>query len=308
MAKIGNVDLGNVELVVPIKTKSQNVVALPGEGGAYPQSMTCYRQTWHIEGHLNNPTQAQREAFLGLENDEVMLVEVPAFSLFGYGKVREIRMWVDNVYPNVYHYDMEVSGCPAIGKTHVQTNDVYLHDLAYRMNLKSFDPHFQRFNMNYSSDRFTVDYQFYLDNDKDSVQDAVIEIECGDDINRFYLYHYNGSGWSVVGTWGTGATAWGGTISFDDAGTIAHNAVVNYGSRGASLEGIGVVSRKLGCKYRVLCLIGSLSAHSAADLTTDYSHDQLLLKVALEHSAAESGPRDYVKMTYVDGSLDHGPA
>ena len=83
---------------------------------------------------------------------------------------------------------------------------------------------------------------------------------------------------------------------------------MSKGYRGQVLSGVGTVSLKLGCKYRVIMKIGSLSAHSGTDLSTDYGADQLLLSVTLKHSAAEAGVRDYLQITYVDGSLDYGPA
>lgn len=297
----------------PTKRKSFRKIAIPGDPFSFSQSLVNYYQEWRVEGHLHNPTQAQREAIQNLQNDEVMLVDIDAFSLFGYGKVRDVRLAVDNEYPNVYRYSLTVAGCPAIGFTHVHTDDVYLHDLDYRKNLKAFDPHFQKFNVSYDTTRFTITCEFYLDNDAASLKHPLIEIQCGDNINKFFLYHYNGSAWIPIGTWGTGAMAWGTYTNFYDAGTVAHQATVNYGARGSVLTvagggTLGTLSLKLGCKYRILCKISDLSAHSGTDLTTDYSADQLLLRVALEHSAAESGYRDYVKMTYVDGSLDYGPA
>jgi len=309
MAKIGNVDLGNVERVEPITIKSIRTKVLPGEDGAFGQDLIAYEHAWRIDGHLNNPTQAQREKILNLQNGEVMLFEVSAFSIFGYGKVGNIRMEVDNVFANIYRYSLEMLGCPAVGHTHTHTDDVYLHDMDYRMNLKSFDPHFKHFNVNYSNDRLSTDWQFYLDSDvDDSTQDVLLEMQCGDDIATFYLYSYSAGTWNPVGTWGTGGTLWGGTISFVDAGTGTHTIICNYAPRGTAIANIGTVSYKLGCKYRVLCKIGSLGTHTVADLSTDYSGDQLLLKAKLVHAAAESGVRDYVKMTYIDGSLDYAPA
>jgi len=205
LAKIGNVDLGNVERVEPITTKRLITAIMPGEDGAFHQDLTAYEHAWRIDGHLNNPTQAQREKILNLQNGEVMLVEVDAFDIFGYGKVGDIRMRVDNVFPNIYRYSLEFLGCPAVGHTHTHTDDVYLHDRDYRMNLKSFDPHFKHFNVNYSNDRLSTDWQFYLDSDvDDSTQDVLLEMQCGDDIATFYLYSYSAGTWNPrwnMGNW-----------------------------------------------------------------------------------------------------------
>jgi hypothetical protein len=304
MPKIGNVDLGKVTIAEPITAKTQTQTNIPGVHGNYSQSTVCFSKKWRIEGLLKNPSQTERESLINLQNDEVMLVDISEFSLFGYGKVQEVKLSVDNEYANVYHYTIDISGCPAIGYTTIRTSDVYLHDLDYRMNLKSFDPHHTKHNLTYSTNRGTLTYDFYVDNDKASIQNALVEIQCGDDISRLTMY----SNAVAFGTWGSGGSAWGGTINLTDGAGTVHPFIANKGTRGESLAGIGTVSYELGCKIRLLISVGNLSVQGASDVSTDYSGDQLKLRVALGHSVAESGVRDYVKISYVDGSTDYGPA
>jgi len=310
MAKIGGIDLGTngaIRLVEPILTRNLKKISLPGEVGSFHQSLVSYEHSWRIEGIFVNPSQSQIEQLYNLGYGEVILVDINEFSLFGYGKVRtapRIRLVSGN--KNVWRWYLEIDGVPAIAHTHVQTDEVYLHDLDYRLNLKSFDPHIGRFSINYSADRLEVDWQFYVDNDKASSQDVVLEIQCGDDISEFTLWYWNGSAWIQIGNWGN-ADAWGATKNFTDPESVIHDVTAGKNTRGQSVTGVGTVSRKLGCNHRVLFKITGMAADDA-DSSTVIGGDQLKLKAKLKHAAAEPGVRDYARITYIDGSLDYGVA
>lgn len=307
MGKLGGVDLGYIQTVEPIVSKDFQTVTIPGEISSFQQNLLNYSQSWRIEGFLYNPTQAQRENLSNLGNGEVVLVDISEYSLFGYGKLRVApRLMLDVTRKNIWNYTFEIEGCLAVGYTYIQTSDAYLHDLNYRSNLKGFDPHYGRFAVNYDSNRLNVDYQFYVDNDKTSIQEVIVEAQCGDDVSKCKIYGWKASAWYLIGDWG-GADAWDAVKAFTDDDSVAHNFRANNGLRGAALSGIGTISNKLGCKKRVLFSITNLLAEGSTDKSTDYGSDQLLLKIVLEHTSIES-LRPYVRITYVDGSLDYGIA
>jgi hypothetical protein len=309
MAKIGNIDLGVVETVEPATTKNFNV-KYTGDVGSYPQSNCSQSTSWKIEGCLDKPSQAQFEALRSLQNDEVILIDIPltkigGYGLFGYGKVQDISFPVDNQRYGLISYSLTVQGCPAIGYTSSKTTGVYLFDLSYRCKHLNLEPHHNRTNISYSASRLQATYEFYVGNRTASVLDALLEIMVGDDILSAQLYYYNGSSYTSIATWGTSGSAWGAIVNFND-GTTAHAAIANVGNRGATVTA-GTISYKLGTQKRILLKITNLTGQTTPS-SIKYRSEQLKLKLVLTHSAAETGVRDYVKITYEDGSTSQGPA
>ena len=306
MAKLGSIDLGIVTDVDYVTTQSSKDLEISGETGTFSQTFVSNMQQWRIMGLLNNPTSAQIGSLRNLATGEVILIDIAEYGLFGYGKVIIApRVTLSENMGDVWNYQFEIKGCPAIGKTRSRTGGVVLHDLDYRMSFDVFDPHIGKFSANYDSTRMLLDYGYYVDNDNSIPTDALIETGVGDTITEKKVWGWKSAAWVLIGDWGN-ADAWDAIKAFTDDNSVAHNFRVNTGIRGQILA-MGTVSMDLGCKTRTLMSITNLSGHSGTDLSTRYGASQLLLKVQLLHGTRES-LRPYSIITYVDGSVGRGVA
>jgi len=307
--KIGGVDIGNVLIPEPI-IRRKNTESPVGGGLTYWQNLYSPSTQWRITGYLKAPTTTAVNQLLNLKHGLPVLVDLddrwPGF--ITWGRVAEIRPRPSRV-GNVFYYDMLVNEVPAIGVTYLQTSEAYLHDLDYHANHRVFNPLSGRFAKSVTLDLLDWSWQFYVDNDKISIQTLIQEFQVGDDIDKLKIWGWklNGShDWSLIGDWG-GADAWDAEKTFTDDDAIAHVFRANYGDRGDVKAGIGTISQMLGLSRRVLLSITLMQAQSGNDYSTDHSSDQLLLKVTAEHNQREAA-RPYPVLTYVDGSLDYGRA
>jgi len=194
----------------------------------------------------------------------------------------------------------------AIGHTSINTGDYMVFaDLDYRAQQKFFDPTFGKHNKTWSSDRLALQYEFYLTNTVGVSATPVIEIQCGNDIDKVEIWAWKNGAWDAVGTWGTGGTAWG-TAGADwtDEDTWAHTPTADKSTRGATL-GIGTVSKSLGCKYRVLFKLTNIRLQSGTLVSTKYGAWQLKLRVKITHTQRET-LRPYPVITYIEGGMEQG--
>ena len=304
--KIGNIDIGTVQIVTPIYRRG-NVESKVGGGVTYWQNLASPSVRWSIYTYLKSPTEEELNNILNLVHGLPVLVDLHSFKagFVSWGRVTEVRPQPMRIGGQVY-LDIVVNQVPAIGVTYVQTADVYTHSRAYQSNQKVFNPLDGAYNPSFTADRLDWTWEFYLDNDKNAIQTAILEIQVGDDVDKLKIWGWKAGAWAVIGDWG-GGDAWNAAKDFIDDGAITHVFKFQEGDRGDTHAGIGVVSQMLGTERRLLGSITLLSAHIAPDLSTDYSLDQILLKVTVEHTLREAA-RPYPVITYVDGSLDYGPA
>ena len=303
---IGGVNIGNVQRVEPTYRRS-NVETKVGGGLTHWQNLYSPSVQWHITGYIASPTPTAVNKILNLQHGLPVLVDLndrwPGF--ITWGRVSEIRPSPGRL-GNVFYYDMVINEVPAIGVTYMQTSEAYLHDIDYQANYRVFNPLSGRFAKEVTGDRMDWTWEFYVDNDKNAIQTVIIELQVGDDIDKLKIWGWKAAAWSLIGDWG-GADAWDAVKNFVDDGATTHAFRFQEGDRGDALAGIGTVSQMLGLSRRVLGSITLMSAHIAPDLSTDYSLDQILLKFTAEHTQREAA-RPYPVLTYVDGSLDYGPA
>lgn len=286
-------------------------VATPGLGRV-TQNLVSEDDAFTIRGVLSSGAEAAR---LGLENIRYMSqpVLLDLTDLYA-GLLAWVRVTESKVTPRgpVNYYEVRCEATQGIGVWFVQTDDAYLHDYPeYRGRLRVLDPYAARSGAAYayasSRDQYTT--VGYLDNDKNDIQAPILEMTAGDDLATLELFGWKAGAWSRIDEWGVGATAWGTAANWDDGDGVTHAFKPNTGLRGATVAGVGTASNRLGCNGRVLMSVSALQADSGAspDLSTDYGSDQLLLKSVLKHTRRESA-RPYSVITYVDGSLDEGPA
>lgn len=304
--KIENIDIGTVTLPELI-VRRENVRQRSGVGLTYHRNLNSDSVRWRLTGRLSSPTKAQVQALLNLKHGLPVLVDLddrfPGW--ITWGRVSEIAPRPSRV-GGVFNYTLTVDQIPGIGSTYVQTDDVYLHDLNYRTSFKAFDPALAKFNLSVTSNRLDWTWESYVDNDKNSIQTAILEFQVGDDIDAFTIWGWKSGGWVLIGDWGD-ADTWGAGKAFVDNDSYSHTFKANYGSMGEDVTGIGTISRLSGFNRRVLLSITNLRAHSGNDMSTDYTGDQLLLKMTAEHNQRET-LRPYPVVTYIDGSRDYGRA
>lgn len=304
MGKLGDVDLGVILDIARVTKRSSSTVLVNGSSGSFTQDLISEQRSWTLEGSIYDPTQTQQDRLENLYG-EVVLLDALEVSRFGYVKVVTGSSHYDG-RPKRLGYSLELASVPAIGFTRSLTSDVYLHDLDYRHNLETFDPHHGRFAVTYSAGRLEVDWSFYVDNDSVDAETALLEFQAGDNLASLELWGWKAAAWSLIGHWG-GEDAWDAVKAWTDDDAVSHDFRANTGLRGAAVAGIGTLSLGLGCQKRVLLSIATLSAEGATDLSTAYGSDQLLLKAKLVHTSLESA-RAYPRITYVDGSLGYGIA
>jgi hypothetical protein len=299
VSKLGNVSLGNILSVEP-KTSLPYTTRQPiGEASSIAQHNSSQTRQWLISGCLHNPSQAEVEQLKALQNGEVLLLDVPSYYFVAFGKLLSCGFHNSAAKQKALYYDLLFQSVPAVGYVSSQTSGVFLHDLSYRTKLSALDPHLTHCLLTYDANRLKLDYQFYVCNrDADAVT-ALLEFGVGADHSKFTVYAWNGTTYVLVGSWGAGATAWGTGVAYND-GVTAHTVTAEKGVRGESLTN-GTVSYRLGCKNKVLLSITALQGNGGG--STDFAGGQLRLKVVLEHSAAESGVRDYIRVVYADGSV-----
>ena len=308
MTKIENIDLGVVTLIEKIQDKVFHDLSPTGSLSGYTQNMMTEKHEWRFEGFLTDPTQEDLESLENVRNHGLMcfidFADVNALIL-GYGKLTYFRIIDEETYADLARYEGIIRLQSAIGLTHIQTANAFLHDLLYRAKLPIIDPQFGRFNKTWSSNRLELTYELYIDNYKAGIQDIVIEIQCGDDIDGIRVWGWKGAAWNQIGYWSDVGTPWGsGAGAWVDDDTISHVATADRGDRGETL-GIGIISLSLGCKKRILLKLTNFQTIAGNHLSTKYGSHQLKLKVKLIHTQREAS-RPYPLITYVEGGLEQG--
>ena len=210
---------------------------------------------------------------------------------------------------SIYRFDLTVWQIPCIGVTYIQTADMALHSRDYRASYKVFDPLVGSFNKAWSANRLEQTWEFYLDNDANAIQTAILEIWGSDNVSRLTLWGWKAAAWNEIGDWGGGVDAWNDGKNWTDDDMAAHNFQAQRGYRGQFLAGVGTVSMMMGCYNRVLIEIDNFTADAtpASDLSTHYGGDQLLLKAKL-YSTSREVLRPYPVVTYVTGGMGWPPA
>jgi hypothetical protein len=308
MAKIENIDLGIITTIEQIEKKTFIDVSPVGALGVYNQNLINEQHEWRIEGELIDPTQDSIESLNNIRSHGLIVfidLSDQRADLLGFGKVVNLRKIDEENVGTLTDYEMILRFQPAVALTRLNIDQMYLHDLDYRAKFSYVDPHFGKHGKTYTS-ALIMDYQLYVDNYKNAAQDAIIEIQCGDDIDKIEVYGWKAAAWSAIGTWGTGGTAWGTAGSaWTDGDAVSHTPTVDRGDRGEAVS-VGTISLNLGCKKRILLKITNFTSGSGVNhLSTKYGSYQLKLKVKLTHTQRES-LRPYPLITYVEGGLEAG--
>ena len=304
---IGGVDIGTVQAVDPILRRS-NTEVKTGGGLTYWQNLSSSSTRWAIRGYLKAPTVVQVATLFNLMHGLPVLIDVNDFraGFITWGRVTEVRPRPSRL-GFIFAYDIIINEVPSIGVTYMQTAEAYLHSRSYHSNQRVIDPAVGNYGKTVSAgNRLDWTHEFYVDNDKAGIQTLIVEFQVGDDVNHFEVFGWKAAAWSLIGDWGDG-DAWNAVKAWTDEDAQAHNFQVQEGVRGATLAGVGVVSQMLGTTKRVLMEITDMQAQGDPDYVTDYGLDQLLLKVVAKHSLRGTA-RPFPMITYVDGSLDYGPA
>ena len=307
MAKIDNVTLGTVRAMPKSFTRSIRSL-YTGDGFSYPQDVNWIERGWNIRGTLNAPSAAVINNVENLNNHSLPVI------LDLDDKYTDFIQWVVverfNIAPvlgSLYRYDLHVRKIPCIGTMYIQTTDIYIHSLDYRANYRTVDPTVGSFDKVWGANRRVQTWEFYIDNDKNGAQDAIIEIFGSDDISGFKLWGWHTAAWSLIKDWTGGQ--WNAIQAWQDEDIVDHNFQAMYGDRGDVLAGIGTISNKLGNKHRVLLEITNLTADAtpANDRSTHYGGDQLLLKAEITCAFKET-LRPHPIVTYITGGLGPDPA
>lgn len=303
MVKLDNFDLGAVRAPQPRRVSRRYVSTWTGDGFVYPQDVAWVERGWQVLGTLANPSAADVETLEGLAlNPNPVVLDLD-------DKVSGFIRWVvvEDVDPEpvggVLRYGIRMQQVPCVGVMYMQTDDIYLHGLDYRAALKVADPLTGHFSHEWAANRLTQTWQTYMDNDKNAIQTAILEIWGTDDISRLQLWGWKAAAWSAIADWGN-ADAWNAIKNWTDGDGAAHDFQANKSYRGQALAGIGTISWMLGNLYRVLMEVTNLTADAApaSDMSTHYGGDQLLLKLALTSTSREA-LRPLPVVTYRTGGL-----
>lgn len=300
-------DIGSIDSIT--QDNNRRFASILSGGIAWRQNNQPTVRSWNISGHIPSATLAEINFMQNLQFHGLpVIVDLSdrIAGLFTWGRVRSLQPVIPKI-SGAYHYTLILDEIPAIGTTYIQTDDAYLHDLAYHGSYKIFNPMFGRFGRTVSSDLLDWSWQFYVDNDDTGSSPIIIvEFHVGDDIDGFKLELWKSGGWVEIGYWGK-------TDSWDDIESIVDDnsqTILFRADKGAPAEllaGIGTISTMNGLYKRVLLEIDDLAAHSGTDLYNDYGNDQILLKATAEHTARDA-LRPYPVVTYWDGSIDYGRA
>jgi len=306
--KLDNIDIGNPLRPEPRLRRRQNELATAA--GTFWQNIYGSPLDWQISGYMKAPTLAVVRSLLNLKHGLPVLLDLNDrwAGFIHWGRVGEISLRKQRASTLVY-YDILFHQIPAIGTTYLQTPEMWLHDLDYRVSHRMFDPGIGSFNQSVSSDRLDWTWEYFLDNDKVSIQTGILEFQVGDDIDKLKIWGWKLDGthdWSLIGDW-NGADAWAASKTFTDDGAISHVLKLDEGVRGEVIAGIGTISQMLGLTRRCLLSVTLMQAHTDNDYSTDHSLDQIHLKVTAEHNARET-LRPNPVLTYVDGSFPPGRA
>jgi len=301
LAKIENIDLGVITEIQKIEKRVWNVLQLPNMISIYRQNMLNEEHTWIIKGFLDNPSSTDINRLKTIRNHGLITYAEIDDYFFGFVKIDEILWRITEKEADIYNYEMKLIEQPAIGLTTSRTTNIYFHDLGYKAKYRSIYPLWGDFDA--STNGLNEIFHFYLDNYAANAQDALIEIQCGDDIEKAVIYGFNGNAWDLIGEWG-GLDNWGDTKSWTDPNSTSHNVTVEKGDRGETLT-VGTVSRMLGCKKRLLMKFTNLTATTSNHVSTTYGGHQVKLKIQLIHTQIESS-RPYARITYVEGGQEWG--
>jgi hypothetical protein len=284
-----------------------------GDGYSYPQDVNWTERGWNIRGTLNAPTQEEVDRLEGLnQHGNPVLLDLDSDRTGFIQWVIVERFTVSPVLGTVYRFDMNVRKIPCIGTMYIQTDDIVLHDLHYRASYKVVDPLVGDFNKVWSSNRLVQTWEFYLDNDLNAIQVAILEIFACEDISTIEIWGWKdpggGHAWVQIGDWG-GAHAWNAVRNFTDDDAVVHAFQVQQGDRGDVLAGIGTISNMLGNFHRVLCEITAMQADAAptTNVSTDHASYQLLLKAEITSTSRET-LRPYPIINYITGGIGPTPA
>lgn len=280
-----------------------------GDGFTYPQDVNMTERGWNIRGTLNDPTQEEVDRFEGLnQHGNIVLLDLDSDRTGFIQWVIVERITVSPALGTIYRFDMNVRKVPCIGTMYIQTDDIVLHDLHYRAGYKVVDPLVGDFNKAWSANRLVQTWEFYLDNDKNAIQEAILEICACADISTIEISGWKAAAWVQIGDWG-GAHAWNAARNFTDDDLIVHSFKVQKGVRGQLLAGIGTISNMLGNYNRVLASITNMAADAIplTNVSTDYASYQLLLKVEITSTSRET-MRPYPVINYITGGLGPAPA
>lgn len=308
MATLRDIDLGTVTAVTPRYVRRHSVRELVGVVGSYPQDMKSEWITFDIQGFLDNPTQAERESFNALRDGNPSIVRMAEEGLYGWAKVIENDFRLREHEAGIWGYRIPLFMIPCIGTMKALHADCRFSDLDYFSKVKSMDPFATKCNVALAT-ALLHQHEFYVFNSAASTKTLEFEMMCGDDVNKVEVWGWKNSGWSVIGAWHSGGTAFGATAAWTDEDAQAHTFRVDHDIRGATVANFTKkVSRALGTQRRVMVQITSMTAYPATyGLSTKYGQYQLLLKVKLTHTERETG-RSYAIVTYEDGGFGLGPA
>lgn len=311
VTKIDNIDIGTVTNIEDVGTKQFNTAAPSGAVSEFELNMQVQSKQWRVEGELYDPTQTTLEQLLQIRDHGLLVLadldDVSPYRI-AWGKIRSLRLFEEDREYGVKKYEILFKLQTAIGHSHMQTANAYLHDLSYRPKLNTLDPHFANCNKTYDSTRRKLTYDFYLDNYLATIQTLQTEIQVGDDFYESYVYYYYNGAWVTIAKWGGSGYSFGTIRTFTDQDGFTHDITLDRGNRGEATEnGIGTLSLRLGCNKRMLLHVTNMQPPTGSHLSTRHGTNQLLLRIAPLHNLRESlRPNPYI--TYIEGGTEDGNA
>ena len=309
MANINKLDLGTITALNRPSTETYGSINAVGGYRYYPH-MGQTSERYILSGVLNAPTQATLDSLKNLQYSGVPVVidlDDKYSDFVAWGKVADVDF--SPRITSLVYYRIALNIIPSIGNTYIQTADAYLIDLDYIALKRKINPVWGRYDHEVSVDRLDYQYEFYISNRSGAPFEAVLEFQCGEDVDEFTVDGWKAAAWNQIGNWGN-ADAWNATKNWIDDNAIAHDFEADRGDRGtviAFATGNYDVSQMLGLNQRILMRITAMQAAVAPVLSTKVGNDQLLLRVKIHHASREA-LRPYPVVHIIDGSVDYGPA
>jgi len=293
MAKAAGIDIGTVTLIEEIHVGNLVPKQLTGVIGSYPQDMVASTKSWRIVGYLASPTQTDIEKIKSIESTRnVILLEITEVTpeFLAFGKIRSVRWIREEENVDIHEYEILFEEVPAATLTTMQTDNAYIQDLLQMESFTTIYPLWFQNNTVFNSARTQIDWEIHMVNKSGVTQDLIVEVQAHGYMTGFQLYYWDGTAYQLIGDWG-GADAWGATKTFTDTNNVIHDVTLNKGIRGATITGIGTISRSIGTRTRVLFKITNMQ-----------NNITMQFKLVLKLSTAISY---YKRNAYIDGSVEH---